>query len=297
MPRACFISDGHRPQIGRERTNCGHVPYWAATLHRQVECETCRMTEKYWFLKRCDLFGTLPDEQLQRMESRCRIREIPRNSPVYLPADAADGMLLLVSGRVKICGFTPEGKQSILAFIEPGEVFGELAIFEAGERDEYAEAVLASTVLLIPRDQVQQLMLEQPSLSMGVTKLIGLRRKRIERRLKYLLFHSNRDKLVHLLLELVEQYGKKNAEGIEITLRLSHQDVASIIGATRETVTVNLGELQAAGLIKIGRKRVIIKDIERLAASVSVATPVSRGEKDDPSQGKPTTRETTHFLP
>ncbi len=255
------------------------------------------MTEKYWSLKRCDLFGTLSDEQWRRLESRCRIRDIPRNSPVYLPADGADGMLLLASGRVKICGFTPAGKQSILTFIEPGEVFGELAILEPGERDEYAEAVLASTVLLIPRDLIQQMMLEQPSLSMGVTKLIGLRRKRIERRLKYLLFHSNRDKLVHLLLELVEQYGKTNAEGIEITLRLSHQDIASIIGATRETVTVNLGGLQAAGFIKVGRKRVLIKDVERLAASVSVATPVSRGDNDRTGQQKPATREKTHFLP
>jgi CRP-like cAMP-binding protein len=255
------------------------------------------MTEKYWFLKRCDLFGTLSDEQLQRMESRCRIREIPRNSPVYLPAEAADSMLLLASGRVKICGFTPDGKQSILTFIEPGEVFGELAIFDSGQRDEYAEAVLASTVLLIPRDQVHQLMLEQPSLSMGVTKLIGMRRKRIERRLKYLLFHSNRDKLVHLLLELVEQYGKTSAEGIEISLRLSHQDLASIIGATRETVTVNLGELQAAGLIKVGRKRVIIKDVERMAASVSVATPLNPDKNKSTDQENQTTRETTQFFP
>jgi len=251
------------------------------------------MTEKYWFLKRCDLFGSLSDEQLKRMESRCRIREIPRGSPVYLPADAADGMLLLAAGRVKICGFTPDGKQSILTFIEPGEVFGELGIFDPGQREEYAEAVLASTVLLLPRDQVQQLMLDQPALSMGVTKLIGLRRKRIERRLKYLLFHSNRDKLVHLLLELVEQYGKTTGEGIEITLKLSHQDLASIIGATRETVTVNLGELQTAGLIKVGRKRVVVTDVERMAASVSAAAPPSRGDAASPRQ--PATPETTHF--
>jgi len=255
------------------------------------------MTEKYWFLKRCDLFDSLSDDQIRRMESRCRIRQIPRGSPVYLPADAADGMLMLAAGRVKICGFTPDGKQSILTFIEPGEVFGEMAIFEPGERDEYAEAVLSSTILLIPREQVQLLMVEQPRLSLGVTKLIGLRRKRIERRLKYLLFHSNRDKIVHLLLELVEQYGKAGAEGIEISLKLSHQDLASIIGATRETVTVNLGELQAAGLIKVGRKRVIVTDVARMAASVSVPVPSSGGESDGRNQVKPTIHETSKFLP
>ncbi len=246
------------------------------------------MTEKYWSLKRCDLFGPLSDEQLHRMESRCRMREVPRGSPVYLPADAADGMLLLAAGRVKICGFTPDGKQSILTFIDPGEVFGELAILEPDAREEYAEAVLKSTVLLIPRDQVQQMMVEYPGLSLGITKLIGLRRKRIERRLKYLLFHSNRDKLVHLLLELVEQYGKESGDGIEIALKLSHQDLASIIGATRETVTVNLGELQAAGWIKVGRKRVTVIDLKQMADSVSVPVPTNPGGGDraEPQVGK-----------
>lgn len=231
------------------------------------------MAEKHWHLKNCDLFERLSPVRLKQLESYCSIRKFPRGSPIYLPADQARGVCLVVSGRVKICSFTIDGKQAILAFIEPGEMFGELAILEAGQRDEYAEATEATTVILIPVEQMQQLMAENPDVSLGVTKLFGLRRQRIERRLKYLLFRSNRERLVHLLLELVEQYGVRSAEGIDLGIKLSHQDLANIIGSTRETVTVVLGELQSEGSIRLGRRKITLTDIERLAKSVDVEPP------------------------
>ena len=85
-----------------------------------------------------------------------------------------------------------EGKQSILAFIEPEELFGELAMFEQGQRDEYAKAVEPSTVIIIPGEYLQELMGKLSDLTLAITKEIGLRRRRIERRLKNLLCLSNR---------------------------------------------------------------------------------------------------------
>jgi len=237
------------------------------------------MSEKFWFLKRCDLFERLTPEQLRRVESRSRIREFPKGNPVYLPADQADGVLLLTKGRVKICSVTAEGKQGILTFIEPGEVFGELALFDEGDRDEYAEAVQKSTILLIPADEMQKLMDEHPTVSLGVTKLIGLRRKRVERRLKYLLFHSNRERLVHLLLELAEQYGVETANGVDLGIKLSHQDLANVIGATRETVTVLLNQLQTEGVVSIGRKQIVLTGLDRLAESIHVVPPPHFGRQ------------------
>ena len=234
---------------------------------------TWRMAEKLWHLKHCDLFERLSPERLKQLEGYCSIRKFPRGSPIYLPADQARAVCLVVSGRAKICSFSIDGKQAILAFIEPGEFFGELAILEAGQRDEYAEATEATTVVLIPVEQMQQLMAEYSDVSLGVTKLFGLRRRRIERRLKYLLFRSNRERLVHLLLELVEQYGVRSAEGIELGIKLSHQDLANIIGSTRETVTVVLGELQSEGSIRLGRRKITLTAIERLAKSVNVEPP------------------------
>ncbi len=231
------------------------------------------MSERIWFLKQCDLFQRLSPAQLASLESRCRLRKYPRGTPVYLPADHADGVLLLAEGRVKIGSFTEDGKQTILAFIEPGELFGELSLMGTETREEYAESVEKSTIVLISAEVMQQLLEEIPAVSLGITKLFGLRRQRIERRLKYLLFRSNRERLVHLLLELAEQYGQSVVGGVELKIKLSHQDLASIIGSTRETVTVVLGELQAEGRLQLARRKITLTDMLGLADSINVEVP------------------------
>ena len=239
------------------------------------------MSEKFWFLKNCHLFAQLNDESIQRVERVSRVRRLDRGTPVYLPADTPDGVLLLTEGRIKICHLTPDGKQSILAFIEPGEIFGELALFDTDARDEYAESIEPSQVVLIPKSEFQHLMEQHADVSLGVTRLFGLRRKRIERRLKYLLFRSNRDRLIHLLLELAEDYGRHEPDGIALGIKLSHQDMASIIGSTRETVTVLLGELQHENLIQLARRRVKVRDLHGLADSVSIPPPQVRRATSD----------------
>lgn len=226
------------------------------------------MPEAYWHISQCDFFSQMLPEDIRRLEAGSRVRRFKRGETVYLPADAADGVLLLTSGRIKICHLTPEGKQSILVFVEPGELFGELSLLDTNTREEYAEAIESSQIVLIPRELIHWAMAKYAHVTLGVTKLIGLRRRRVERRLKNLLFRSNRERLIFLILELLEQYGENKSSGIELGIKLSHQDLANIIGSTRETVTVVLGQLQNEGLIKIARRKLTVIDVDKLAAEV-----------------------------
>lgn len=232
------------------------------------------MDQKYWYLKNCDLFSRLTSSQIAHLESRSVAKRYERGGVVYLPSDQNDSVALLASGRVRLYHLTGEGKQAVLAIMDPGEMFGELALMEDGARDEFAEAMEKSTVILIPREEIQALMAEYPDVAMGVTRLMGFRRQRVERRLKSLLFRSNRERLVHLLLELSEKYGQETEEGVRIGIKLSHQELANIIGSTRETVTVLLGELQTEGSLVIKRRQLIIRQLRRLADSIGAATPV-----------------------
>jgi CRP-like cAMP-binding protein len=236
------------------------------------------MSEKLWYLKNCPLFEQLSADDLKNVEARSKSRTFARGTPIYLPLDETNSVFLLASGRVKICHLTPDGKQSILAFIEPGELFGELALLEVGPRDEYAESAEKSTIVLIPGEVMQQLMESHAGVTLGVTKLIGMRRRRIEQRLKNLLFLSNRDRLTHLLLELAEQYGTRENGGLRLRIQLSHQDLANVIGSTRETVTVVLGEMQQEGILSVGRRRIVILDLHKLASGVQRPIPVLPGE-------------------
>jgi CRP-like cAMP-binding protein len=231
------------------------------------------MPEKIWHLKNFRLFEQLTPDQLARIESRARMRSFARKSLVYLPGDEASSVLLVTSGRVKICNFTPEGKQAILTFIEPGEIFGELSVLDDTPHEEFAEVVEPATIVLIPRDEIHRLIEENPTLAIRLTQLFGLRRRRIERRLRNLLYRTNRERLVHLLLELAERYGQVESGGVRLDIKLSHQDMASLVGSTRESITVALGELMNEGYLRLARRQVSIVDLSGLAASVDTKSP------------------------
>ncbi len=116
-------------------------------------------------------------------------------------------------------------------------------------------------------------MAARPDVAFEITKLVGLRRQRIERRLKNLLFLPNYDRLVHLLLDLAEQFGVHTDDGIRLRVKLSHQDMANLIGSTRETVTVTLGQLRAEGSVECGRRKLTITNPRKLADSVNRQPP------------------------
>lgn len=231
------------------------------------------MDEKLWYIKHANLFEQLSADEIARVESRSRMQVFPRKGLVYLPNDPGHSVYLLTSGRIRLYHVTAEGKETVLAFIDPGEIFGELSLFGQSQREEFAEAMEKSTVVRIPGDEMQKLMSDRPEIILQVSRLMGLRRQRIERRLKALLFRSNRDRLVYLLLELAERYGQPSPEGVKIGIRLSHQDMASMIGSTRETVTVLLGELQYARSLIVKRRQIILTNLEQLADVLDEVTP------------------------
>lgn len=233
------------------------------------------MADRHWLIKNCNLFDQLSSEHFSRLEASARVRRFPKGAPVYLPADAGGYVFLLAEGRVKLTSITPDGKQAILAFVDPGELFGELSLIGQSSREERAEAMQPSTVVLLSVEAFDEVMSRSPNLALSVTKLIGLRRRRVERRLRSLLFRSNRDRLIHLLLELAETYGREAPEGLHLAIPLSHQDIASVIGTTRETVTHLLGELQLHGMLKVARQKLVIKDLERLASEAHAEAPVA----------------------
>ena len=239
------------------------------------------MNGSLWYLKQCDLFGELTPQQTERLNAAARVRSFKRHDLIYAPAQPGQSVLIVAVGRVKIKDVTPDGKETILAFLEEGEIFGELALLDGQPRQEYAEAVVDSQVLSLPRDDVLWLMANRPETALSITKLIGLRRRRVETRLRNLLFLSSRDRMVHMLLELRDSHGEQTGDRCQILLPLSHQDLASLIGVTRETATVVLGRLQASRLIKMERRRITILDAPRLTALVKPSLNAERWPSAD----------------
>lgn len=220
---------------------------------------------KLWYLKRCNLFEKLTPDQAERLERRAVIRHFRKCDLIYAPGDPSRSALVVARGRVKIKGITSEGKEFILAFVDEGELFGELGLFDDGPREEFAEATQPTDILALSKDDLLGVLEQRPELVLQITKLIGLRRKRVETRLRNLLFRSNRQRVAGLLMELLESYGERNGRGWAIRLPLSHQELAGLIGATRETVTITLGQLQVDGMIRVQRCKITVFEREKLA--------------------------------
>jgi CRP-like cAMP-binding protein len=240
------------------------------------------MSETIWFLKRCPLFEGLTPAQRRRLEARAVLRTFRRGEIIYFPTEPGRSVLLLARGRVKIRSLTPEGKETILAFIDEGELFGELALVDELPRNEYAEAVGEARVIALLREDVLWLMAQRPDVALSLTRLVGLRRRRIENRLRNILFRPTRERLLSLLQELLEFHGRPAGDAWDIGLRLSHQELANLIGATRETVTLALGQFQREGLIRVRRRLITVVDRRRLEAAAGGLAPPDAGPPPGP---------------
>jgi CRP-like cAMP-binding protein len=228
-----------------------------------------RFMDRLWFFKRCSLFEQLDSSELGELERVSRVRTFTRREAIYAPRDEADSVLLVALGRVKIYHLTADGKETVMGFIDVGEIFGELSAIDGVAREEFAEAMEATRVVAIPRRDFSRLLERRPELSLKLTRLIGLRRRQIERRLKSMLFQSHRERLLGLLVELGEKYGQTSECGTLLSIRLSHQELASIIGSTRETITLLLGAFQNEGILRVIRRRICIRNLASLQAMQS----------------------------
>jgi len=205
---------------------------------------------KLWYLKNVNLFHGMSDDEMRLVEQRTVMREIRRKEVLYLPGDAGDRIYLLKRGVVKISTLTDDGKEIILALMRPGEVFGEEAVLEDAPRDHMAEAYEDALICVITRQDFMGILRAHPEMAFKVTKLVGFRLKTLRSRVEGLLFKGAPARLAQTLLDLARDHGVKDAEGVLLPLRLSQQDLANLIGVTRESVNLALADFRSRGLIE-----------------------------------------------
>lgn len=216
-------------------------------------------------LQNCRVFQGLLPHALTEIAEACSARNFARGEVVYKEADFPDSCLLISKGRVKKFHQTPEGKHSILGFVDSNQLLGFTEVVHGQNRNETAEAMEKTTAVVIPRNTVLHAMQNHPEVCRRLLEMVCSRVQNTENRIKSMLFRSSRDRLVSLLEELASRYGKQTQAGTLIDQKFSHQDLANLIGATRETVTITLGELQTEDLISVERRRITLRTQSQLA--------------------------------
>ena len=215
---------------------------------------------KLWFLKHIRLFDGISPSDMREMEKITRMEEVRKRQPLYLPGDPSNNVYLLKQGRVKIANTAPNGKEVTFDILEPGEVFGELEVLEGSPRSTSAEALDDALICVIPRKDFDQYLAMHPNVTVKLTKLIGLRLKRIQSRVEDLVFRDVPARLAHLLSELGRSEGVAGQQGVRLKVKLTHQEMANLIGCSRETVSTIMGQFRDQELIKMeGRTITLLK--------------------------------------
>ena len=213
---------------------------------------------KLWFLKNIRLFDGISPSDMQEMEKITRMEEVKKRQPLYLTGDPSRNVYLLKRGHVKIANTAPSGKEVTFDILEPGEVFGELDAMEDAPRSTSAEALDDALICVIPRKDFDQYLAMHPNVTIKLTKLIGLRIRKIQSRVEDLVFRDVPARLAHLLSELGKTEGVADKQGIRLKVKLTHQEMANLIGCSRETVSTTMGQFRDNGLIHMDGRTITI---------------------------------------
>lgn len=224
---------------------------------------------KLWYLKRIRLFDGLSQAEIKEMERITRMEEIKKRQPLYLPGDPSNSVYLLKKGRVKIANTAPSGKEVTFEILEPGDVFGELEVLEDSPRETAAESLDDALVCVIRREDFDRYLAAHPNVTVKLTKLIGLRLRKIQSRVEDLVFRGVPARLAHVLLELSKTDGVLEGAGIRIRAKLTHQEFANLIGCSRETVSTTLGQFRDQGFVRMDGRVITVLDSARLARMAS----------------------------
>ncbi len=210
----------------------------------------------------------MSQEELSSLAALATLQEVRRRRVIFLPGDPGTSVFFVNGGRVKISRVTRDGKELTLAYRGPGEIFGELCLVDGGPRAEMAEAMENALVSEIPRAEFERLLETHPRMGLRLVKTLCERRRELENTVEKLVFHDVNAKLAELLLQLADDYGVDDARGTLVAVKITHQEMANLIGSTRETVSLTLSQFKRKKLIATEGRKIILSDREGLKALV-----------------------------
>src|SRR5262245_17285873 len=209
-------------------------------------------------LRHCEVLADVSNEGLSSLLSGVNLGSFRPRQVIYLPGDRAQGVHFLSSGRIKISKVTRDGKELTLAYRSEGDFFGEPCLLDGGPREEMAEAMDASTTVEVQRELLDNLLKTDGGAAYKFARALIARRKDLETRVEQLIFKDVGAKLAELLLNLGQEHGISDERGTVVGLKITHQEMANLIGSTRETVSLTLSQFKRKGLIQTEGRRVIL---------------------------------------
>ncbi len=220
---------------------------------------------KVWYLSQINLLEELPMEDLQMIDAMAPMSTVKRGTMIITPDQDNNNLYLLKQGKVRLFKMNEEGKQLTLGLLGKGNIFGETETVSTGSGSAYVEAMDDALVCILGKQDFENLLTKRPQVALKMVNILTQRLRESEEMLEHLAFRDVRYRLLYLLVKLAKRFGESQSDSrpfLKLDLTLSHQELANMIGATRESVSVALSQLAKEDVVRTGRKEIAL-DIEK----------------------------------
>ena len=207
------------------------------------------MPELKDLLQRSPLFAELASNELEVLARAADLREFHRDQVIFAMNEPADGLYVIANGRVKVCVSSAAGRELILATLGAGQYFGEMALLDNEPRSASVVAQLPTSAYRVRRDEFDRLLDGHPSIARKMLRELSIRLRRANAQMESLVSLDVVGRLARFFIDLARQHGQVLGNGWVAVRRPTHQDIASSIGTSRETVTRLITDLEQRGLV------------------------------------------------
>jgi CRP-like cAMP-binding protein len=220
-------------------------------------------------LARIPFFAGLDDDALVRVAAGTRTRRFRRGEVIFHAGDPGDALFILVSGEVKISLPSETGDEAIIATLQAGDVFGELALLDGAARSATASALSATEAVVLPRDRFRELIATEPIVRDALLASLAGELRRLTVHVEELHFLDMTGRVAARLVRLAEESAPAPDDGGTIRLRssLTQGELASMVGCTRQSVNKLLGQFSDEGLVRLDREGIAVTDLPGLVAA------------------------------
>jgi len=229
----------------------------------------------HWHLRGIDWLATLPPASAEAVRRGSETRVYGPGEAIFSPTHHPAHVHLLVEGLVRLLRVSASGQELTLGYVRPGELFGAVSVMTGGARESFAEAKTRARVLRIPKVIFLETVRANNSVLYEVTRRVGQRLIRCQSRVEDLVFRDVRSRLARMLIELASEYGHETDRGLAVGLPLTQEEMATLIGTTRQSVNTLLREMDIAGLLQRRGRELLITDLSRLRALIGTPRPPS----------------------
>ncbi len=222
-------------------------------------------------LKKIALLRDLPAKQFKRIAAIAREEEYPAGAMIIKKAEPAEDLFLVLSGRIKIFCYSSARKRKTFAYLGPGDFFGELAAIADVGRSAWAEAVAACRLVVIHKKDLRRLLLSDTKLCFNMLQAVAERLRRADEEIENLLFRNILGRVSKTLHNLALSCGENYREGLLLKERYTHQELADLVGTTREPLSRALSMLKRADLVESIKGHIYIRKPGKLEELISTS--------------------------